>query len=69
MRVTGHGGLYVCEMSRLQHIPDFWLTDGDEVVSLTHQPPFTSRKIPGTYFCYRLSRPQGHSAAGRIRLI
>ena len=22
--------------------------------------------IPGTHFCYRLSRPQGHSAAGRI---
>ena len=23
--------------------------------------------IPGTYFCYRLSQPQGHSAAGRIK--
>jgi len=22
--------------------------------------------IPGTHFCWRLSRPQGHSAAGRI---
>ena len=22
--------------------------------------------IPGTHFCYRLSRPQGHSAARRI---
>jgi len=22
--------------------------------------------IPGTHFCYRLSKPQGHSAAGRI---
>ena len=22
--------------------------------------------IPGTQFCYRLSRPQGHSAVGRI---
>jgi len=22
--------------------------------------------IPGTHFCYRLSQPQGHSAAGRI---
>jgi hypothetical protein len=28
-----------------------------------------SRKIPGTHFSYRLSRPQGHSAAGRIRSI
>jgi len=25
--------------------------------------------IPGIHFCYRLSRPQGHSAAGRIRSI
>ena len=23
--------------------------------------------IPGTHFCLRLSRPQGHSVAGRIR--
>jgi len=22
--------------------------------------------IPGTHFCYRLSQPQGHSAAGKI---
>jgi hypothetical protein len=29
--------------------------------------PLSSRKIPGTHFCWRLSRPQGHSAAGRIR--
>jgi hypothetical protein len=28
---------------------------------------FTPRKIPRTHFCRRLSRPQGHSAAGRIR--
>jgi hypothetical protein len=27
------------------------------------------RKIPGTNFCQRLSRPQGHSAAERIRSI
>jgi hypothetical protein len=31
--------------------------------------PLPPRKIPGTYFCQRLSRPQGHSAAGRIRSI
>jgi hypothetical protein len=43
------------------------LTDGGEVVSLTHQQPFTPRKIPGTHLCLRLSRPQGHSQAGRIR--
>jgi hypothetical protein len=28
-----------------------------------------SRNIPGTHFCQRLSRPQGHSVAGRIRQI
>jgi hypothetical protein len=33
------------------------------------RPPFTPRKIPGTNFCYKLSRPQGHSAAGRTRSI
>jgi hypothetical protein len=25
------------------------------------------RKLPVTHFCYMLSRPQGHSAAGRVR--
>jgi hypothetical protein len=41
---------------------------GGEVVSLT-RPPFSPRKIPGINFCNRLSQPQGHSAAGRIRSI
>jgi hypothetical protein len=31
--------------------------------------PLLPRKIPGTHFCQRLSRPQGHSEAGRIRSI
>jgi hypothetical protein len=31
--------------------------------------PLPPRKFPGTHFCYRLSRPQDHSAAGRIRPI
>jgi hypothetical protein len=31
--------------------------------------PFTRSKITGAHFCQRLSRPQGHSAAGRIRPI
>jgi hypothetical protein len=29
-------------------------------------PPSPPGNIPGTHFCERLSRPQGHSAAGRI---
>jgi hypothetical protein len=39
-------------------------TDGGQAVSLTRRPPFSPRKIPE-----RLSQPQGHSAAGRIRSI
>jgi hypothetical protein len=31
--------------------------------------PLPPRKIPGTHFCQRLSRPKGHSATGRIRSI
>jgi hypothetical protein len=31
--------------------------------------PLPPRKIPGTHICQRLSRPQGHNAAGRIRSI
>jgi hypothetical protein len=45
------------------------LIDGGEVVKLMRRPPFTHRKIPGTHFCYRLSRPQGQNATGRIRSI
>jgi hypothetical protein len=37
-----------------------------KVISLTRRPPFIPTKIPGTHFCYRLSRPQGHSANGMI---
>jgi hypothetical protein len=33
------------------------------------RPPFTPREIPGTHFCYRLSRPPDHRAAGMIRSI
>jgi hypothetical protein len=60
---------------RLPHYLDKWLIDGGKVVSPTRQPHFTPRffyfflKIPGTHFCQRLSRPQSHNAAGRIRSI
>jgi hypothetical protein len=40
-------------MSWLPHFLDSWLTNGGEVVSLMQHLPFTPRKIPGTYFCYR----------------
>jgi hypothetical protein len=41
MSVTGHEGLYGCEMSRLPHFVYSKLTNGKEVVSLMGQPPFT----------------------------
>ena len=37
--------------------------EGGKVVSPTHRPPLPPGNIPGTHFCYRLNRPQGHSAA------
>jgi hypothetical protein len=49
--VTGRGGPYGCETSRLPHFLDNWLIDGDEVVSFTHWPSFIPRKIPRTHFC------------------
>jgi hypothetical protein len=56
-------------MLRLPRFLDNRLTYGGEVVSLKRRPSFTPRYIPGTHFCQRLSRLQGHSAAGRIRSI
>jgi hypothetical protein len=55
--VTGRGG------------PVNHRTDGGGVVSLIHRPLSSPRKMYSTHFCSRLSRPQGHSAAGRFRLI
>ena len=54
--------------SRRLRFPDFVTTaqDGGKVVSLTHRPPLPPGNTPGTHFCLRLSRPQGHSAIGRI---
>jgi len=39
--------------------------DGGKVVSLTNRPSLPPGNSPGTHFCYRLRRPQGHSAIGR----
>jgi hypothetical protein len=40
-----------------------------KVVSPRHRPLLTLRNIPGTHLCWSVSRPQGHSAAGRIKSI
>jgi hypothetical protein len=56
------------EGSRKLRFPDFITTAQDcrKVVSLTHRPPLPPGNTPGTHFCWRLSRRQGHSATGRI---
>ena len=56
------------EGSRKLRFPDLVTTaqDGGNVVNLTHRPPLPPGNTAGTHFCYRLSRPQGHSAIGRI---
>jgi hypothetical protein len=38
-----------------------------KVVNLTHRPSLAPERIPGTHFCYRLSRAQGHNPTGRIK--
>jgi hypothetical protein len=65
--VKGRGGQQGCETQRLTHFLDNRLIDGGEVVRPTSRLPINPRKISGTPFFWRLSRPQGHSAAGRIR--
>ena len=56
------------EGSRKLRFPDFVTTaqDDGKVVSITHRQPLPPGNTPGTHFCQRLSRPQGHSAIGKI---
>ena len=56
------------EGSRKLRFPDFMTMahEGGKVVSLTHRLHLPPGNSPGTHFCQRLSRPQGHSAIGRI---
>ena len=56
------------EGSRKLRFPDFMTTaqKGGKVVSIMHRPHLPSGNYPGTHFCQRLSRPQGHSAIRRI---
>ena len=57
------------EGSRKLKFPDYMTTaqDGSKIVSLRHRPPLPSGNAPGTHLCWRLSRPQAHSAIGRVR--
>jgi hypothetical protein len=69
MAVIDRGGPWGFKKSRIPHFLENRLRDNREIVSLMRWLPFISRNIPDTRFCYRLNRPQGHSAAGRIRSI
>jgi hypothetical protein len=53
-------------------LPFHWWRSGGlweaEAPRISWQPAvFTPRKIPGPYFCYGLSLPQGHSATERVK--
>jgi len=56
------------EGSRKLRFPDYMTVaqDGGKIVSLMHRALLPPWNAPGTHFCHRLSRPQGHSATRRI---
>jgi hypothetical protein len=62
--VTGRGGVREFQMSRIPHLLNNRFTDG---VRLSSGRALHPEKNSGTRFCYGLSKPQGHSSAGRIR--
>jgi hypothetical protein len=45
VRVTGRESLQVCETFEVPHFLDNRLTDGGEVVSLTHQPSYKPLEV------------------------
>jgi hypothetical protein len=67
--IRGRKGPWGCETSRLPHFQDRRLTDVGGDVNFTPRPTYMPSKISSPHFCYRLSRPQGRSAAERIRSI
>ena len=41
--------------------------ESGKVVSPTHQPPLSAGHIAGTIICWKMNRPQRHSAVGSIK--
>jgi hypothetical protein len=77
--VTGRGGPWGCERSRLPHYLDKRLTDGGKVVSPTRRPPFTPRfhflkflipiSVRGWVDTSAIMRPGGLRKLEKIHLI
>ena len=57
----------VCE--KVNELQEVQAHEGGKVVSPTHHPHLPPENIPGAHLCQRLSRPQDHSAAGRIKSV
>jgi hypothetical protein len=60
LRIPGGKGFQISRQSALE---------SGTVVSHMHRPPLPPGNNHDTHYCYRLSQPQGHSAAGRIMSI
>jgi hypothetical protein len=54
---VGQGGPQDSETSRASHFVYIWLTDGDDVVSVTRRLRLHPERFSGTHFCSRLSQP------------
>jgi hypothetical protein len=67
--VTGRGVLQGREMFIIPRCLGNRLIDGGEVVSLKRRPLFTPEISSGTHLCYRLSKFQSPSEAGRKKWV